>query len=429
MKKEDLFELIGNADEELLSISEKEHRRKNVILKITAAVACLCLLVLSLQHFMQTPKKETAAENPPPISQAPKEVDKEERQNPKDSDEESQRSEEVGDENLPAISLMSERFFDGMGYAAIRHYHIDQSYIQGPWNPSITIEKLPVYRNLQFSKTKGYISVGVERKALLSELKNLESKLGIQTKNIEFESYASDAPANKANYLTAKYDDEKLEIKIEADGSKRLHYEKKIIPEGYNFYRGTLSQRDAEKSLDYLAEKYAFLTGFKNPKKATFGDYNIYAEFSREYYLYDEGKNVAESIVNYNLKRASFSPLDGDEPSTYISLDDYTKSLELVGNYPVISRQKASKLLRLGKYVSSVPYPVTSKSEIAAIDINYVTVPYIEYWIPFYCFYVKLPRDDGKITDWRLQSYGIYYVPAIPSKYIKSMKTYEGQFN
>ncbi|MDO5095823.1 MAG: hypothetical protein Q4D65_04610 [Peptostreptococcaceae bacterium] len=430
MKKEDLFELIGNADEELLTISEKEHRRKNVMLKITAAVACLCLLVLSLQHFIQIPKKETAAENPP-ILQTPKEVDKDERQNPKDSDEESQMPEEVNDENLPVISLMSERFFDGMGYAAIEHYHIDQSYIQGPWNPSIKIEKLPVYRNLQFNKAEGYIPVGVERKVLLSELKNLENKLGIQTKNLKFESYASDAPANKANYLKAKYDDEKLEIEIESNGSKRLHYEKKIIPEGYNFYQNTLSQLDAEKSLDYLAERYAFLTGFKNPKKATFGDYNLHAEFSREYYLYDEGQDVAESIVNYNLKRASFSPSDRDEPSAYISLDDYTKSLELVGNYPVISRQKASKLLRLGKYVSSVPYPVTSKSEIAAIDIDYVTVPYIEYWIPFYCFYVKLPQEslDGKSTDWRLQSYGIYYVPAIPSKYIKSMETYEGQFN
>lgn len=401
MKKEDLFELIGNADEEFLAVSEKEHRRKNVMLKITAAVACLCLLVLSLPHFIQIPM---------------------------DSNEKPPVQEEVYDENLPVISLMSDRFFEGMGYSAIIHYHLDQDYIQGPWNPSVKIEKLPVYRNLLLDTKKGYTPLGVERKALLSELKNLESKLGIQTKNIEFESYDSNAPANKANYLTARYNDAQLEVEINANGTKRLLYDKKIIPDEYNFFANTLSQHDAEKSLDYLAEKYAFLTGFKNPKKATFGNYNIYVEFSREYHLYDEGKNVAESIVNYNLKRASFSP-STDEPSTYISLDDYTKSLELVGNYPIVSLQKASKLLRQGKYVSSVPYPITSKSEIAAIDIHYVPVPYIEYWIPFYCFYVKLPLDTGNFTDSRLHSYGIYYVPAIPNKYIKDLKTYEGQFN
>ena len=46
--------------------------------------------------------------------------------------------------------------------------------------------------------------------------------------------------------------------------------------------------------------------------------------------------------------------------------------------------------------------------------------------MPYYRFYVELPEETQNNG---LNTYGAYYVPAVESRYISNMPTWEGSFN
>lgn len=49
-------------------------------------------------------------------------------------------------------------------------------------------------------------------------------------------------------------------------------------------------------------------------------------------------------------------------------------------------------------------------------------------YMPYYRFYIELPELENSFGS-ELKHYGIYYVPAVESKYISNMPVWDGSLN
>ena len=176
-------------------------------------------------------------------------------------------------------------------------------------------------------------------------------------------------------------------------------------------------------------DTYRDLLGFGAPKAISWGDYNIYGEFSRRYQAYDASEDDIENILNYNFRRVSFFSDESGNLSG-IRLNDGLLSAEKLGNYPVISAEEATERLEAGNYQTSVPAAFSGKEYIGKVELVYRSGRLEEVLLPYYRFYVLLPDTmNSSAAEQGLHTYGAYYVPAIAEEYIANMPTYDGSFN
>lgn len=96
-----------------------------------------------------------------------------------------------------------------------------------------------------------------------------------------------------------------------------------------------------------------------------------------------------------------------------------------MGEYPIISADEARDYLEQGAYVTSVDRRLTGEETVARVELVYRTGVTEDYFMPYYRFFVELPREErgGRKT------YGAYYVPAIEHCYLSEMTLWDGKFN
>ena len=97
-----------------------------------------------------------------------------------------------------------------------------------------------------------------------------------------------------------------------------------------------------------------------------------------------------------------------------------------IGDYPIITKESATKELISGNYFTTCPYSFTDETYIAKSELVYHTSEYESYFIPFYCFYVELPEEK---MDNGLKTYGTYYVPAVEPSYISDLPVNKDAFD
>ena len=160
-------------------------------------------------------------------------------------------------------------------------------------------------------------------------------------------------------------------------------------------------------------DQFAGLITFTQPEKVLFGDYNIYGEYGRDYYLYDGGGDVVEDILNYNYNHMRFG-VDESGNTSVIWLINNLACAEKIGDYPIISADAAKELLITGNYVTSVPYDFPGEEYIAAVELKYRSSSKNETLIPYYRFWVELPEGNlaQSLTEMGIKDFGAYYVPA-----------------
>ena len=103
-----------------------------------------------------------------------------------------------------------------------------------------------------------------------------------------------------------------------------------------------------------------------------------------------------------------------------------------VGDYPIISVAEAKTLLKKGNYSTSSPYQLPGMKHVKKVELVYLTDVFESYFMPYYKFYVELPEEKGvtdSLRDTDMKTYGVYYVPAVESRYISNMPVYDGTFN
>lgn len=184
----------------------------------------------------------------------------------------------------------------------------------------------------------------------------------------------------------------------------------------------TTDKDHAERSLEYLGEKYRDVIRMDNPTPTVFTDFDIYNEPLTTFALYDNSEDPLTALINYNLRKVYF--YGGRKLSTISIYNNYDYK-EFAGMYPIISYDEAYNKLISGDYYTTVwdehylPDGINT-DEIFFTGIEYNRTNDYKYTLPYYRFLIELHPErtgDMKLAD-GMREFGAYYVPAVSPDYL-----------
>lgn len=333
--------------------------------------------------------------------------------------------------NLEPLTI-PELGMGGMGYEGYLWYDISESTNGNPWSEKMKITSLPVYKNKAYDPSGGGFPVGLSEEEMWERLDFAASALGLQVLSTEENIVTAFndifAETNYGTITVSANGDIEYEAPVSKPGPLS---EGLALPEEYNFI-DDCTEAEAKSVLAYLADTYSDLLAFEKPEYITSGDYTFNGSFMRSFQVYDASGDDVEDILNYNFHRAEFVNSLHGGTLCYIRISDNLLLSEKIGDYPIITVKEATKRLTSGNYQTSVPYAFPGKKYIGKVELIYRSSPYEEMLLPYYRFYVFLPKDYTKEQTKmapNLKNYGAYYVPAIADPYIANMPVYDGRFN
>lgn len=328
--------------------------------------------------------------------------------------------------------------YGGMGFEGYLYHDISELDNRNPWSEDMGLTALPVYRNGSYDPTGAGIAIGLSEAEMWERLKRTASALGLEVLSTEVMNDESaiiglEAPHTGPTRICA-HTTGGGEIEVYADG--RIDYwlsgESLALPDEYGFTWHDTTDEEAERVLAYLAETYRELLGFAEPEAASYGDYNIYGSFHRDYYVYDASGDDVKDILNYHFRPVEFVPNEEGGSLWLIRIRDHLLCAEKMGDYPIVTAAEAAERLLAGHYATSVPCAFPGEEYIGKVELTYRTGRLDELFLPYYRFYVLLPEEAGgsaTAAQNGLKTYGAYYVPAIADEYVTNMPTYDGHFN
>lgn len=309
------------------------------------------------------------------------------------------------DTDLPTLEIGAHD--GGYGYEGYLAHDISELVNANPWNENISLAALPVFR--------------VKNDTSENKLEELITAAAGKLNLKGFNSFTNDGGAVFS---------ESESIKITATDIGIFVYFKKAesLPERYNFGYYA-SYKDMKKSAGYLKNKYSAL--FKDGKyilNLYGGNCDIYGRRKYHISFYKDSNDIVQKIINYNFYKTYFTPNNNGELE-HIStvLPDLG---DKIGNYPVISPDKAKELLYDGKYVTSSPTAIKKSDKTAKTELVYRFAPWEKYYIPYYRFFVAEERTGNESLEKQgFKCYCAYYVPAVEEKYIANMPLWNGALN
>lgn len=307
---------------------------------------------------------------------------------------------------------------------------IENSAVGNPWSEETELTSLPVFKNKSPDADGGVIPAGIRcltEEQLTQMLDNTVKALGITVSESSFDYINWDTGENEdlpiwlnAECSGEEYGVNPINIGVNAGGGIIVTFNDGLkLPEEYTINDPDSEQR--EKTLSYLADRFKNLLQFENTVLIT-DSFDGY----RTYRVYEGSENIVESIVNYNLASALFT---FDEDRLYsIRLGNLLCISDYLGDYPVISFEKARELLLSGSYLKRFPDSflkggAINEEDIAKAELIYFSNSDEEYFKPYYRFYVEV--DSSSIEDYYGESltlYGDVYVPAVEAEYILSSR-------
>ena len=290
---------------------------------------------------------------------------------------------------------------EGLGYEGTDEMSMKNSQDINPWNEDAVLETLPVYKNLCYNEgklTQTYFNV-IELKKQAEEL---------------------------ADKLNMKYYDTQVSV---SDSEEVIAYslttEKgtvRAFPKGSNITVRGSDLSLIEKHMQTAYDK----NGDSKTESGVYKEYSIDGELlttkTRSYY---KGESMTEDIISFNMQSHYLT-----ESGNYVtgSSDNYLNASEKIGDYPVISFNKAKEKLLRGEYISSAAESYVEGGEITEDVIEkgeliYYTNGNQEYYLPYYRFYVKSYSGDNAI-----QQYAYFYVCAVADEYLGEITVFDGSF-
>ncbi len=196
------------------------------------------------------------------------------------------------------------------------------------------------------------------------------------------------------------------------------------LPDGYIFTY-TSSYEELLKVADYLKKEYSKYINMSDPQiNISIGDYDIYGKQHYSISFFEGGTDEVQNILHYNFTRVTF--YCDDDGRLYLSRNYRADLSGIIGNYPIITSDRALELLKSKNYITTVPEEFPGEQYIKKIELVYRNETWTKVYMPYYKFYVELPsmkRENG------LNTYGAFYVPAVQGKYIENMPVWDGGFN
>ena len=340
----------------------------------------------------------------------------------------------------PMLTI-SENISDGMGFESYRAYGISELINANPWNTSLEISTLPVYRN-PLTYDENFIASGADFDEMREFLLEIADRLGLDPKKLDITDDAPDKETQKlitesfqtaGNKVPEGYfnptrllaEENGFRIEVDQTMTASIFFDPaQPLPEKYRFTYHA-SYKDILSTAQYLKQEYKDLIGMDNPQiNISGGDYNDQLQQTYSIEFFDANGNETEQILNYNFNRIAFYC---DDSGKLFMVRIYQPDLsQKAGDYPINTWEKAEEMLSKGNHLTTVPYEMPGLEYIRKVELVYRSETYDTYFMPYYCFYVELPEQEGENG---LKTYGTYYVPAVKSDYISNIPTSAGNFN
>lgn len=300
-----------------------------------------------------------------------------------------------------------------------------------PWNESMELDSLPVYKNLSLRGNAQFGPGYYTREELAKMAEKAAAALGTSVVSSEFEynPYIKDHIIYlKAECVGEKYGVGSIGISIYGNGAISVSFGDRISGEGgvpFTDESGASRGGDGKATL-FLAEKFKELLQLENPVlNFSKESYSFSGDGGETHFsLYEGSEDPVKRILNYNFNSASFFFTASDNAVVLYGIERSNKlaAAEFLGDYPIISAEKAKQML----LSSDVPPDINGDrylkdGVIKEEDIKKTELIYNnydeEFFLPYYQLTVEVKCDGDWITDKNLKSYCMYCVPAVKTEY------------
>ncbi|MBE6862155.1 MAG: hypothetical protein E7497_04565 [Ruminococcus sp.] len=329
----------------------------------------------------------------------------------------------------------------GMGYEGYMVYDLSELDGNNPWTEDMKLETLPVFRNQIKTDDANKMYSYYTQKQVQTMFENASHILGLTIDSIDYqypvgertEEYHDDN--SPVEYAKAECDGAPLNIirvdmELQHSGALMICFEAGIwLPENIDFRFRQDDKAEADKAMKYLLKEYRNLIQLENPVLSCWFDRTYKGEAIMKYSAYNKSDDNVESILNYNFRSIEFSPEDRGLLHL-IRINNGLANTEYIGDYPIITADEAREMLFDGEYITTVPHDGFDAEDVEKVELIYRSVPWEEYFQPYYRFYVNI-TDEASISadDDNLIHYGAYYVPAVEEAYREDITLWDGSFN
>lgn len=283
------------------------------------------------------------------------------------------------------------------------------------------LDNLPVIKNKNVMDKYGYFHNSMTKEEQEKKLKKYADILGM-------EHYEITTSTKKEERSELK--NENIRITLEDGGeSVFVWYEFPNIKENsVLLVNKNWSIEKIKKTVRNYCLDYKELFQIENPLvdvRVNYGvSQNNKVEKGYSIEVYETEKNPVDKFVSQLQSVSLYTDEDGYLYGYRINQKDTSTS---IGNYPIKSLEEAKAELHSGKYrsdVGSMPGITIDLDEIAYSELVYLDDESLDYFLPYYKFYVPVEYEDDYFTKHQisLKEYGAFYVPAIESKYLKESK-------
>lgn len=422
MRQELIVDALNLLEDDILEETDALRRHDRTVearwRRMWAGIAACFVLTCSGWIFYRYGNIEI--DNEPFVSEAPPDINGTEISN---------KGEEMlplegKEDGLPLLSVMDFSTM-GAGFGSEMAYDVSELVSGTPWSETDSVSTLPVFRNpINIDESNGFRVTGMNAAKMWEVLLETADRLGLDADSLQMTglSIASDLSepvAVEAAVVSAKGDG--IELEVNASLTVEIIFEPPAtLPNSYNNnYYASYEEKAALG--EYLQDTYSSLFGWDKPTLVVSGgSYDIYGNQSYGVEFYNGEGDLTEKFLNYNFQRIVFYGDSNGNQLDRIRIFQPDRSQKL-GDYPIITVEKARELLLEGKYVTSVPYEVPGDKYVASVELMYSTGEMDEYFMPYYRFCVELPEErnaNHEVQERGLLTYGIYYVPAVEEKYL-----------
>ena len=338
-------------------------------------------------------------------------------------------------EGLESISMT---ILEGQGIPSIILKDPSEYKKKNPWFNYKDIEVLPVFINKNYNLLyhEGPVEYLTEEEAVEVSLLVAE-RLGIDTGKYECEDLG-------ASYIIYFPNKQKASFEIcPSVDEVRIFFNP--LNGNMDLSLPAIDEEDEdllhEKYLVYYYQLFENILRMKQPVFEASFERNIHGEKMYKYMIFNQEDMVEDTIVNYSTNFAriyidtnglsgidiSYKQLmDAAAPNGYENtiIERLAKGneLELLGYYPLINQEEAIEKILNKEYLSTIEYDRDiDLGDIMAIELIYYWVPVNKTIQPVYRVYLDLKEtmhDYGQYEEEGLNTYGIFYVPAIETKYL-----------
>lgn len=316
-------------------------------------------------------------------------------------------------EELQILNLNEDEFFlGGMGFEGYELYEASELIHNNPYDVEKGTKTLPVFQNLNISGRFGMDEIArYTRKEEIEILEYYASVMNIKEYQIDELEGGTVLIGDFCNLHINSKDGIKIEIS------------EKAIDDNMLIYTENDTKKDVEKRIKLLIEQpkikglFDFQEAIIDVKKG----YNL-SEVDQSYrpswdIKVSDGKgSQTNKLVNNQLNAISIWASEDGYLST-IAIE-FKNTKQKIGNYPIISLDEAKQQLIEGHYITC-SWSLGDIEQISYIEMVYFEKKNLDFFIPFYKFYMPLKNQDMIIKhDDKLITYVVYYVPAIHSDYL-----------